>query len=445
MKRKRLSVFVTIALALVCAFAVNRSHTHAQGQFPGYKSTIQTYNMSDATANIILAFYRQDGSLEKTLTDIIERDRSKIYFTLPVVDGFSGSVVISSDQPVAALSTMMNSALTAGATYVGRNQGSASVYLPLLMADHEGGLNSWFTLQNASPSTTNVTVRYSDGITTTIALAAHASHNFYQSQEPHTRNIFAAEISSDEPVVAVVFQEDAASLAAYSGFARCAVNPVMPLINANNNGLNTEIRIQNTGDAETSVTVSYLPSAAGGACAETRTIAARQSVTFARAAFQDGSNSTCAGGERFIGSAHVSANSAGQPLAAVVNQRAGDTPLIHFAAYGSFDRADATQTVRLPAIMDRNSGFFTSINVMNVGASETTVECKFTDTAYTVSGTLQPNETLTDLQANKIQDGYVGSASCTAAADDAKIIGVVNQLKADAADDQFLVYEGINQ
>ena len=71
--------------------------------------------------------------------------------------------------------------------------------------------------------------------------------------------------------------------------------------------------------------------------------------------------------------------------------------------------------------------------------------CTFTDTTYTVSGTLQPNETLTDLQANKIQDGYVGSASCTAAADDGKIVGVVNQLKTDATDDQFLVYEGINQ
>ena len=95
--------------------------------------------------------------------------------------------------------------------------------------------------------------------------------------------------------------------------------------------------------------------------------------------------------------------------------------------------------------MDRNSGFFTTVNVMNVGTAETTVECKFTDTTYTISSTLQANETLTDLQASKIQDGYVGSASCTASADGAKIIAVVNQLKSDATDDQFLVYEGINQ
>ncbi len=445
MKRKQLFVMITVAFALVFTIAISVSLIHAQGQFSGYKSTIQTYNMSDTTANIILAFYRQDGSLEKTLTDIIERDRSKIYFTLPVNEGFSGSVVISSDQPVAALSSMMNSGLTAGGTYLGRSQGSTSVYLPLLMANHDGGFNSWFTLQNATPSSTDVTVNYSDGITTTITLAAHASHNFYQNQEPHTSTLFAAEIASDEPVVAVVFQEDAGSLAAYSGFASGATNPVMPVINANNNGFNTDIQIQNTGDTDTSVTVSYLPSAAGTACTETQTIAANQTVTFAGGAFEDGSNSTCTGDERFIGSAHVSANSADQPLTAVVNQYVGNDPQTHFAAYGSFDPDDATKTVRLPSVMDRNSGFFTSINIMNVGSSETAVECKFTDTTYTVSATLQANETLTDLQANKIQDGYVGSASCTAAADDAKIIGVVNQLKSDATNDQFLVYEGINQ
>lgn len=445
MKRKQLLVFVTIAFALALTFGVGGSLIFAQGQFSGYKSTIQTYNMSDTTANVILAFYRQDGSLEKTLTDIIERDRSKIYFTLPVAEGFTGSVVISSNQPVAALSSMMNSGLTAGGTYLGRSQGSTTVYLPLLMANQDGGFNSWFTLQNASASSTNVTVNYSDGITTTITLAAHASHNFYQNQEPHTSKVFAAEITSDEPVVAVVFQEDAGSLAAYSGFASGATNPVMPVINANNNGFNTDIQIQNTGDTDTSVTVSYKPSAAGTACTETQTIAANQTVEFTGGAFADGSNSTCTGGERFIGSAHVSANSASQPLAAVVNQHVGSNPLTHFAAYGSFNPDDATKTVRLPAIMDRNSGFFTTVNVMNVGSAETTVECSFTDTTYSVSATLQANETLTDLQASKIQDGYVGSASCTASADDAKIIAVVNQLKSDATDDQFLVYEGINQ
>ena len=140
MQRKLLFATVVTALTLIVGVAFRPALSFAQGQFSGYKSTIQTYNMSETSANVILAFYRQDGSLEKTLTDLIERDRSKIYFTLPVNEGFSGSVVISSDQPVAALSNMMNSGLTAGGTYVGRHAGSTSVSLPLLMANHTGGL-----------------------------------------------------------------------------------------------------------------------------------------------------------------------------------------------------------------------------------------------------------------------------------------------------------------
>ncbi len=446
MKQKQLQlfVFVTMALAFIFTLGVNRSITHAQGQFPGYKSSIQTYNMSDMPANITLAFYRQDGSLEKTLTDIIERNRSKTYFTLPVAEGFSGSVVISSDQPIAAISNMMNNEFSAGGAYVGRSQGSASVHLPLLMKDHLGS-NSWFTLQNTSSTPANVTVNYSDGTRTQATLAAHATYNFYQKLEPHTGKVFAAEISSDQPIVAVVFQEDATSLAIYSGFAKGVTNPVMPLVNANNYGYRTSIQIQNTGNTETAVTVSYLPSAAGTACAETQTIEAKQSVTFALNAFQNGSHSTCKGGELFIGSAHVAANSAEQPLTAVVNQFAGSNPLTHFAAYSSFDPESATQTVRLPLIMDRNDDYYTGINIMNVGLSPTDVECIFIDTTYTVTKTLQPNEALTDLQTNKIREGYVGSATCTAQAADAKIVGVVNQLQIGSSDDQFLVYEGFNR
>ena len=56
MKRKQLFVMITVAFALVFTIAISGSLIHAQGQFSGYKSTIQTYNMSDTTANIILAF-----------------------------------------------------------------------------------------------------------------------------------------------------------------------------------------------------------------------------------------------------------------------------------------------------------------------------------------------------------------------------------------------------
>ncbi len=52
--------------------------------------------------------------------------------------------------------------------------------------------------------------------------------------------------------------------------------------------------------------------------------------------------------------------------------------------------------------MDRNGGFFTGINVLNAGTSDTTVTCTFSNTTYKVGKTLKPGEALNDLQINKM-------------------------------------------
>ncbi len=109
---------------------------------------------------------------------------------------------------------------------------------------------------------------------------------------------------------------------------------------------------------------------------------------------------------------------------------------------GSFDPANATSTVVLPLIMDRNGGYFTGFNVMNVGSSSTSVTCNFTGTTYSVSKTLAAGEALNDLQMNKIASSYVGSATCTAGSG-GSIVAVVNELGGSSTADQLLVYEGI--
>jgi hypothetical protein len=227
---------------------------------------------------------------------------------------------------------------------------------------------------------------------------------------------------------------------AYNGFRteEASTNPVMPLINANNVGYITGVQIQNLGASSTQVTVSYTPAGAGTACTETQTIAGNKSATFALAAFNNGANSTCAAGARFVGSAQVTTNSTSQPLAAIVNQLKGS---INGEAYGGFDPDLATSKVVMPLIMDRNSGYFTGFNVMNVGSSAA-VSCTFTDSAVTVSDTLGTGEALNDIQNNKLGSGYVGSATCTAASG-GQIVAVVNEVGPSGSADQLLVYEGI--
>jgi hypothetical protein len=147
-------------------------------------------------------------------------------------------------------------------------------------------------------------------------------------------------------------------------------------------------------------------------------------------------------GEQFVGSAEVSANSADQPLVAIVNQ-------LHptnnkGAAYGGFDPAAGTDAVAMPLIMDRNYGYFTGFSVANVGSTETTVTCTYTNNAHTDSATLAPGEALAAVQLGVLADLYVGSATCTADGG-GSIVGIVNELNTASAGDAFLVYEAFNQ
>ena len=434
MKQKSLRLFVVVAVALALVFAagVNPSVTYAQGQ--GYTSGIQVQNLDAGPAAVTLTFYNQDGSTASQTSDTIPGNDSKTYFgtTLTAPSGFSGAAVISSDKPLASISNVLKNGFAAGAAYVGSNAGSTSVSLPLLMQNNSG-YNTWFSLQNAGSATAAVTVSYSDGTSASGSIPVGAARVFNQATENHNAAIFSASISSDQPVVAVAVQERPASIAAYNGFTGGSTNPVMPLINANNAGFRTGIQIQNTGSTSTDVTVTYT-SPNAPTCTETQSIAANASATFAFAAFT--ADGICGGG-RFVGSARVTGNTGNHPLAAIVNQLSGTL----LEAYSGFDPAEASTTVRMPLIMDRNSGYFTGFSIMNVSSEATTVNCTFTKSSVTVSETLAPGASFAHNQNNQIAPRYVGSATCTAGAN---IVGVVNEFNPGQGTDLFLVYEGFN-
>jgi hypothetical protein len=247
--------------------------------------------------------------------------------------------------------------------------------------------------------------------------------------------------------VAAVIQESNKIIFAYTGFrdTDASTTPVFPLVNANNANYITGIQIQNAGTAATDVTLSYTPTPGNGAaCTETQTIQPSSSATFALAAFNataPSPGSNCAKGAKFIGSAQVTANSTSQPLVGIGNQL---LPNVNGEAYVSFSAAvDAGETVVMPLIMDRNSGYFTGFNVQNVGGSTVTVNCTFQNNARVVTKSLAPGEALNDLQLNQLADKYVGSATC-AGGPGAQLVAVVNQLKSGTVDN-FLVYEGVKQ
>lgn len=451
---KALRLFLVFAFVFAAIGVVQPEIAHAQTAFTAYTSSIQVANLTSTTANITITAYNADGTKNGTdLPDTIPADGSKAYFPISNVQaGFNGAIVVSSSQSIAAISNIVVSPdLRAGASYVGRDSGATTVLLPLLNKNNSG-FNTWFSVQNAGTSAANVTIKYSDGSPdVTASIPVGAARVFNQASETHSQAVFAGTITSNQPVVAAVIQEanTAANrvMFAYTGIGAGSTNPVFPLINANNSGYVTGTQIQNAGATASTVTVSYTPGGAGVACTETQTIQPGAVAIFslfsfhASAAIPNSGTSTCARGQRFVGSAKVTANSANVNLVGQVNQL---LPGVNGEAYNAFSVADASNVVVLPLIMDRNSGFFTGINVQNVGDTATTVKCTFTNATYTVEKTLQPGEALNDIQQNKIADRYVGGGRCSSTDTNAKLVAVVNELKPGNLD-QLLVYEGINK
>jgi len=435
-----MKIFRTILILAIVLTMFGISSNAQAGAFT-YTAGFQVQNLEGTQAAVSITYYNQDGTQNVApVSDTIPANGSKTYYPVHANTGFNGSVIVSSDKQVASVVNILGNNGAAGASYVGSSAGSTTVLLPLLMKGNSG-FNTWFNVQNTGSADTSVSVAYSDGTNVgPYTIKPGASRTFDQSAETHSAKVFSAVVTSNsQPVVAAVIEESTTVMFAYSGFNAGVADPVMPLINANNSGYVTGVQIQNSGSSATNVTVSYTPSTAGTACTETQNIPAGQSKTFALAAFANGANSNCVALAKFVGSAQVTTNSASQPLVAIVNQLKGSQ---NGEAYGAFDPSAAKETTLLPLIMDRNGGYYTGFNVMNVGSGTTSVTCTFTGTSYQVTQSLAAGAALNALQNNQIANGYVGSATCTGGSG-SQIVAIVNELGASATADQLLVYEGV--
>ena len=156
------------------------------GQGITYDTGFQVQNLGTAQANITVTYYNQDGSVAASVADTIAAGGSKTYYPLTAVpDGFNGSVVITSDQPVAAIANELGNAGAYGASYAGFSAGATEVNLPLVMRNN-GGFNTWFNVQNAGTADANVTVAYTPGAhgspyTEMATIKPGAAHTFDQA------------------------------------------------------------------------------------------------------------------------------------------------------------------------------------------------------------------------------------------------------------------------
>jgi hypothetical protein len=456
--KKGFAILITAALLL----SLSSTALASKLQQVTYSSGFQVANLSSTSAAAItITYYPQTGT-PVDVNDTIPAGGSVTYATIHSAAGdpFNGSVVIASDQQIAAIVNTLGDFPDYAAATGGFSEGAISFSLPLVMCNNSG-FDTWFNIQNTGSSDANVTVNYVPGLagtassdTATIGAGRAATFDQKAGSSGSTKKcgsglgttfVGGATITSSQPVVATVMQINESGfnvLMGYNGFTGGADDIRAPLIMQANSGFYTGIQVQNAGSSSTNVTIHYSADTSGHGTVmpdDTFTLAAGASQTIIHS-----------GSSTYVGAATVT-STGGVPLVAIVNQVLAGA-VSYGTAYESFSAADATANVNVPLVMSENSGYYTGIQVQNVS---TVNNCAVTiDYGAPSVGTYNPpdesctldaGESCTNIQNSGSWTGhqYVGSATVTASTPGCAIVAIVNEF-APAAGDQFYTYNAFN-
>lgn len=450
---KKLSILAIVAMLAMLVVLP------ASAQGITWTSGFQVQNLSSsAAADILIYYYNQDGTLaiDPPPSDSIPAMSSKTYYPIHAAEPFNGSVVIESTEPVVAIANTLGNEPQYLAATESFAMGAMEVNLPLIMKANSG-YYTWFNVQNTSMTdAAQVTVEYipgSDGTAytapaVTIQPGASATFNQRDLANIGAKFVGSAKVTSTQPVVATVMQvgETFMNMLGYNGFTAGSDTVSMPLIMANNNGYYTGFQVQNVGTAQTTITVDYGNNIAGtfDPVDEMATLDPGESATFLQNTGQFG---PAAG--QYVGSATITTDN-NEPVVAIVNQVAlGGTAV--GTAYNGFNPGDATANVSAPLIMANNSGYYTGIQVQNVGAAAVDITV---DYGPNIAGAFNPPDEMATIQPgdsyNSIQSSggwtgntYVGSLVVTAPAG-SQIVMIVNEVLLGSGGDTFMTYNGFN-
>jgi hypothetical protein len=273
--------------------------------YTGFSAGASTINFPLITrknmvgANPVSTSYSiQNVDTSSTTVDVTYSSGAKESLTIPagaskqisqesvqnLTDGFVGSATaISTDgkKIVGAVQQEGNAQLLSYDAFV-PDAASTTIAVPLLMANNGGSLTG-LQIQNASSTASaTVNVTYSANTATkssatdvlcntptadTVTLEASKSKTYLQMDGQNAgftggcKYVGSATITADQPVVAIVNQVSLTNktASAYEGFVPSKATTIVkvPLAVANNYGIGTAIQVQNVGDADTTVALSY--------------------------------------------------------------------------------------------------------------------------------------------------------------------------------------------
>lgn len=432
--RKRFSVLMFVIL--VTLFSTTVALADVPGPGGPYTSAFTVQNLESTDGICEYSLYDSTGNVGLTSSPVtLPADKSAFVYVgnLNVASGMY-SVVISCNVKTAAVSNYTGSGGAYAASYSGvsADQTSTTAYLPGLYKNYYGYYTN-VVVQNASNSTIDVTLKIYQGATQvgseTKQVPAYASVVFDQQTSSISNGIYAGVIEATGPVAAMVnVWHSNGQQFAYNGFTSGSSVAYAPVLMKSYYGFNTALTVQNIGDTEATVTVTY-----SNGATNVKTIPPKASQLFYTPNESGIPNN-------WLGSAKVEA--VGGSIVVLVNESDNKN---RAASYTGFSTGG--QTSNAPIVLRKYYGYSTSITCQNIGNTLTDIEVKYSNNVVETQSNVPPNGTALFYQPNTpgLPDGFNGSAVISS--NNSDIVCVINENQVDNPDvkDFLLTYEGITQ
>ncbi len=403
---KRFLIFFLVVCSLSGATFALASHNGLPSV--GWTSGQQIQNIGSANATIflkginslgyaytckehILAF----GESHNYLTDDDKEECYSDDFTDPndlllMPAGFNGSGVVYSDQPVAGIININNKGFgrAAGLYNATSEAVDTNISFPLAKNDHGSpGRTTTFYIQNASDSTNTITATFkmngsSTSFTTSFPNVAPYARVILQPGDivtPASLTIGALIITGTQNLAGIAIEHPTHepmvnSMQVSRAFVEDDHGTTLhcPLLRRGWGSAETTtgLQVQNVGDQETSITVTYTE-VQGDVTTEVVTennISIGESVNFLQANHFD---------PQTLASAVISSSPA-VDLVAIVNDRANGTNPKRYFHYACFSDDNASTTISLPLVKEHFFGNTSGIQIQNTGTISTHLVLTYT-------------------------------------------------------------------
>ena len=436
--------FILLFLVLFTAFAavgpVNAATTVPGGPF---SSSFNVQNIGTAQANVVVEYYNAAGTMVYTSSHTIEVD-DVLSVYVPAIAGLATgeySIVISSDQPVAATSNFSDA--DSGASYSGFGEGATAWFIPAVYDNYYAYYSEVYA-QNVSDASADITLSiFAPGSSTPVwtntksAVPAKSSVNWSQKDlaELSPNVSYSAKVTATGNVVAMANIYGSGSVGAqlysYNGFPAGATTFYAPALYKNYYGWNAALTIQNVSTSEASITVDF-----SDGTSKAYTIPSNSSEAIYIPSVT----------ELPVGllSATITSDN---DVAVTVNI---SNAYNRAATYNGV--SEATTTVNAPNVMKRYYGYSSSMTCQNLGASATTMTVSYAGLVTTeTSPSIDPGDSWEIYLPAKagIADGYNGSA-VVVSNNAQEIACIVNSNMEDPPQntqsmDQLFSYNGVNK